>query len=342
MSDPSLDDLICLNQEIAAFVKAGVPMELGLRGLTGSVSSRLGRLAQRLADRLTNGQKLSDALAEEGPVVSPVYTAVIEAGIASGKLPEALESLTASSLMIQELRRRLMLAAIYPMMCAVFAYGLFCLFIAGMAPHLIDTVGSFSAGWPVRFLQFLNRNSDYFIQVIPSVVLTFVVVVVLLRKTFMRRVWERMTSLRWVTGRSLNWAQFTEILALQLEHGAPLAPSFTLAANATEDRRLRREALLVSSELGDGQSLTRSLQSVRSLPPLVRWMLASAEKQGTLAATLRQLSAMYRRQALRRAAIIKVWFPVAMTVFFTTVIGLSYALAFFLPLRAFLIGLMQE
>src|SRR5262249_51557745 len=80
MSEPKLEDLICLNQEIAAFVKAGIPLELGLKGLSGSLGNRLGKLSNRLADRLSNGMNLSDALAEEGPVVSPVYTAVVEAG----------------------------------------------------------------------------------------------------------------------------------------------------------------------------------------------------------------------------------------------------------------------
>ena len=71
-------------------------------------------------------------------------------------------------------------------------------------------------------------------------------------------------------------------------------------------------------------------------------MIATGEKQGTLAATLRQLTDMYRRRALRSAAIVKVWLPVTMTICFTGALGLTYGLAFFIPLRAFLIGLMKE
>ena len=84
----------------------------------------------------------------------------------------------------------------------------------------------------------LNETSDYVTKVIPSAVLALVVVVVLLRKTVARGLWQRVTSFRWVTGRSLDLAQFMEILALQVEHGAPLAQAFVLAADSTEDRRL--------------------------------------------------------------------------------------------------------
>ena len=111
---PRLDDLILLNREIAALVKAGVPLELGLRGLAGSVGTRLGQLSERLSKRLAMGQSLPDALAEEGPAVSPVYTAVMEAGLASGRLPEALESMAVSGQVLQETRRRVWLAILYP------------------------------------------------------------------------------------------------------------------------------------------------------------------------------------------------------------------------------------
>jgi type II secretory pathway component PulF len=114
-----------------------------------------------------------------------------------------------------------------------------------------------------------------------------------------------------------------------------------LAADSTNDLRWHREAREVAKDLTNGASLNEALKAARSLPPLVRWMLATGEKQGTLAATLRQLSETYRRRALRRSAIIKIWLPVCMTIFVTGSIGLTYSLAFFLPLRDFLMGLSQ-
>jgi type II secretory pathway component PulF len=142
--------------------------------------------------------------------------------------------------------------------------------------------------------------------------------------------------------RSLNWAQFTELLALQLEHQSPLPRAFALAADATDDVRWQREAHAVASELSSGTNLATALGDARSMPPLVSWMLAAAEKQETLAVTLRQLSAMYRRRALQQAATLKTWIPVIMTICVTGGIGLAYGLLFFIPLRALLTGLMHE
>lgn len=130
---PNLDDLISLNHEIAALVRAGIPLELGLRGLSSGYGRRLTKLSDRLADRLASGRSLPDALADEGPAVSPIYTAVVEAGLASGNLPQALESLAISGQVIQETRRRVTLASVYPVICFIFAYAIFCLFITAIA-----------------------------------------------------------------------------------------------------------------------------------------------------------------------------------------------------------------
>lgn len=111
---PSLDELISLNYEIAAMVRAGVPLELGLRGLSTNKGPQFERLSDRLATRLSEGMSLPDAVAKEGPAISPVYAAVIEAGLTTGQLPRALESLATSGQLIQETRRRVFLAMLYP------------------------------------------------------------------------------------------------------------------------------------------------------------------------------------------------------------------------------------
>ena len=142
--------------------------------------------------------------------------------------------------------------------------------------------------------------------------------------------------------RSLNWAQFTELLALQLKNKSPLPRAFKLAADATDDARWHREAQSVADELERGSTLSTSLKFATTMPPLVRWNLAMAEKNGTMALTLQQLAEMYRRRALQQASTLKTWIPVVMTICVTGGIGLAYGLVFFIPMRALLTGLMHE
>lgn len=345
----SLDELILLNREIAALVKAGIPLELGLKGLAGSVGSRLGQLSERLSARLANGDSLPEALAEEGPAVSPVYTAVMEAGLASGRLPEALESLAASGQVIQEMHRRIFLAVLYPLICAVVGYILFCGFVCLVIPQLIDVAESFRFPdiRPIDTAKVVYQHRIYVTTVIPSAIFAMAVVTFLLRQSLTRGLWQWIASFRWVPGvsairRSQNWAQFTELMGMQLEHAAPLRQAILLSADSTDNAHWHREARNVCDQLEQGASLAVALQNVVSLPPLARWMISTGEQQGTLVPTLRQLSDMYRRIALRQAANLRTWLPVLITISVTGTIGLAYGLAFFVPMRALLTGLMNE
>ena len=367
----TLDDLILLNREIAALVKAGIPLELGLRGLSGSTSTRLGRLSERLSMRLAAGRSLPEALAEEGPVVSPVYTAVMEAGLASGRLPEALESLAASGQSLQETRRRVTLALLYPALCCLVGYLMFCLFLSVIAPQMIHAAEMFRfpASWPMDLLKLMHQHRVYATLVVPAIVLALIIGIGFFRSRFSRarrglstvynnfcwlasclpgNRWMRrlISAFDWINPaafhRSLNWAQFTELLALQIEQNAPLPQAFSLAAESTDDVRWQVEARAVAEKLRQGASLGESLKLAKSMPPTVSWMLASAEKQETLGITLRELAEMYRRRAFQQASMLKTWIPVIMTICVTGGIGLAYGLAFFIPMRALLFGLMHE
>ena len=361
----SLDDLILLNREIAALVKAGIPLELGLRGLSGSVGTRLGRLSERLSQRLASGETLPQALAEEGPAVSPVYTAVMEAGLASGRLSEALESLALSGQAMQETRRRVYLSLMYPVLCCLIGYGMFCLFLTVIAPQMIHAAEMFRfpTSWPIEMLKFLHRYRLYAILVVPTLVLALVVVGAFFRSRFtqallgvsgavsnvMSRIPGGRRLMTWFDfinpfafRRSLNWAQFTELLALQIEQKSALPRALILAAESTSDIQWQREATIITEKLNRGDSFSNALKSAKGIPLIVSWMLSTGEKQGTLVLALRQMSTMYRRRALLQAQMLKTWVPMVITICVTGGIGLVYGLLFFIPMRALLTGLMHE
>src|SRR5436305_15337361 len=88
----SLEDLIALNDEIAALVRAGAPLEQGLSLAGEDLPRGLRHIADDLAVRMRQGASLSAALAASDRRVPPLYRAIVEAGVRSGRLPAALES----------------------------------------------------------------------------------------------------------------------------------------------------------------------------------------------------------------------------------------------------------
>ncbi len=86
----TLEQLAALSDEMAALVRAGVPLEQGLEALGGELPGRSGELATLLASRMDAGEGLPQILADEDERFPPVWRAVVEAGFGSGHLCAAL------------------------------------------------------------------------------------------------------------------------------------------------------------------------------------------------------------------------------------------------------------
>src|SRR5262245_3207317 len=101
----SADDLATLNEEIAAMARAGLPLDQGLAHLAKELrTGRLQKLAAQLAEDMTRGKTLPDALAAQKEKLPPFYVGLVTAGIRSGRLGDVLATLTAYARTISELR----------------------------------------------------------------------------------------------------------------------------------------------------------------------------------------------------------------------------------------------
>ena len=154
MSQPSsnptitLDDLIALNDEIAALVRAKVPLERGLQDLGRDLPGRLGQFALALARRTGSGEPLVEVLGDPDFRLPKLYRAVVEAGVRAGRLPAALESLAGSMRRLAESRRGVVLAFLYPLLLLIVAWGFFAFTTAQIAPKLLKSFEEFACPAP--------------------------------------------------------------------------------------------------------------------------------------------------------------------------------------------------
>lgn len=352
----ALNDLLVLNAEIAALVRAGIPLELGLRRLSQTVSGRLGALAERLVVRLEQGDTLVTAIREEGGTVSPLYAAVIEAGIRSNHLPEALEGLVRFGRLLQSTRRQVEVALTYPVIVIAVAYLMFIYFAVWVMPQTIDAWDPLS---PLRIygLPWANRVRDTAFLWGPLVPIG---VGLLLAGLARCRVYFSDTSFLvsepggrgilagvWIPGipqmyLDLDRAHAAEMLSLLLKHAVPLPEALKLVSRMTGSRQLS----LALSQMGEmtlqGHSLGDAVRHNPALPRLYAHLLCAGLDDHDLAGALEQVSVIYQRRVQLRAA----WLRSTLIPLFAVLIGgtavLLYALAFGLPLRWLFLELMHQ
>lgn len=336
-SSPSLDDLIAINREIAALARSGIPLELGLRSFAGGLRSRLSRLANRIADRLTEGQSLAMAIQMEGGKDYPVYAAVISAGLQSGQLPEALEAVAASAELVQSLRRQLALSMIYPMLVCALGFILLAGFVNIIVPRYLRSAEDFGFRQETvfRVLDQLHATQHIWIWAVPLFCLALLFGGIALSR-------RRPMSAPLLLGSLLSRARFADLLQIQVARGLPLGPSFQRAAIGSGDRRLCAAADSVRRDMEAGLEFSAAIANVAAIPPVMRWMLATGARQGTLPKTLELMRDSWFRRAVRRGRFAKVWLPAFMTCVIGGTVTLMYGVLFFLPLRAFWDGIMRE
>jgi type II secretory pathway component PulF len=369
MTAATLDDLIALNDEIAALVRAGLPLEEGLAELGGDMPDRLGRIAVSLAEAGARGESLDQALLDQAVRLPPVYRAVMHAGMRAGRLPAALEAVASSARRITETRRAAIVAVSYPLLVLAIVWCGLAMFTRILAPSLARSFHSIDVPGERFFaaLSLIGRWAWYWGPIVPVAVVVLVAVwwYLCTRATVLGGDW-LFGRLPWM-GRMLRWsrtATFLEILALLVENHTPLPEAVTLAGEASGDRQTLRASRQLAAMLQNGQVQSGAVPTAAvgvsettagqphahgkrghgtphctrsgQFPPLIKWLMLAAGRSGALLPALQHAATTYHRRARHQADLVRMFLPALFTVVIAGTITAVYALILFAPYVAML------
>lgn len=314
------DELVALSEEIAALARAGLPLDVGLGVFRGRLPRRLSNAATEISERLQRGESLSQALSAVRSPLSPLLIAVVEAGVRAGRLPAALEELASVARMRADLKRQTRFALIYPLSVLVLALGVTALLIGAVLPK----IASFFHGLRLPVDPLAARAIDetqsrwLLAALLAAAILSFLSFWLL--PSLQNWIWRRSgirTRRMPVYGQLVSDAQtsyFAGVLAILLDHGAPLPESIRLAGQASGNRALRSESERAAERLERGDSLVNSVAELRRLPAAFNWTLVAGQALGRLPSSVRQAAESYRQRATMRAENIRLFVPVALVV----------------------------
>jgi general secretion pathway protein F len=317
----TLDDLIALNDEIAGLVRCGVPLEAALAELGGDLPGRLRRCAALLAERTARGESLAQAIAAEAGQLPPAYRAVVEAGLRSGRLSAALESVAGPARRLAEARRLVAAGIIYPLLVVFVAWGGFVLFTVKMSGSLLAMFKDFHIPGQTLMATFV-RWGDSAAWWGPAVPLLVLVLAGVWWSYSARAGLVEPRAAGWLLGwlpwtggmlRHSRVATFADVLALLVESRVPLPEGIVLAAETVGGPRLVASARRVAEALRRGEPLASVDLKDTGLPPLAAWLVIAGEKRGALLSALRHTAETYHQRARYLAEKARVFLPVLLT-----------------------------
>jgi general secretion pathway protein F len=335
----SIEEFVVLNDEIAALVRAGVPLELGLQGFSRDASGRLRELSHRLSRRIGAGESLEQAIELEGDSFPRIYRFAISAGLKTGHLARVMESLSSYARLMSRTRRQVAISLIYPALIVVVAYYLFFLVAMGTTDFLDGAVlepGAESPPWRARVASVSGAIAALG-HFPPVIFIGCLMAWGVASRFFSRSQPMGLAGLKLIPGvrsflRESRLANFSELSSILLSEKVPLSEALPLAAESVGDARLIHDADQLAAADARGAGIAGEWKQARSFPPLMQWMLDVGARQGSLAATFGQLADLYRVRAAARLDRFQVLFPVLLAVVVGGGAVLLYALAVFLPI----------
>jgi general secretion pathway protein F len=322
VAGPGLAEFILLNEEIAALVRARVPLESHLTQIAAELPGKSGELAERIGRRLNSGQSLADAVEVECATMPAAYRATVVAGSQGGQLASAIESVVDSASRVEQLRRITGVALLYPLMVSIVAVVLMAVIVTRILPTF-GLISEAHAG-PIVWLLTWRLTLLRIVVIVVGVLFILLAVWWWLSGRVGQPASAQLGPMAWLPGarKVIRWNQaatFSDLLLLMVERGVPLDHALRLAGDAVDDVKLRSSSYALAEHIERGGSAARTspddVDQLRAkFPLMIRLALFHSANRGLLVTSLRQAAMMYRERAIRAAEWYSEYVPVLLTI----------------------------
>ena len=290
-------EFIVFNQELAALLKAGMPLAQSLDILRERTEHPvLKSVLEDVYDRVRGGMTLSSAFEAQGDLFPGVYNASLLAGEQSGDLEEVLRRYIAYARLITGVRRRTISALIYPGILLVMSLVVVAIILLFVTPQFAGFYEDLGKELPLITRLMMASSSFVGQNVLPIV--SALVTVGLLGRVWLKQPGRRVLLDRWVlkvptVGRIVGefaTSQLARTLAMLLRGGLPLVNALDVASRSISNQHFGAALSRISGDVREGQPLWASMSARDLFSPVAIKMVEVGESTGALQDMLTSLA----------------------------------------------------
>ena len=333
-----MKEFLLFNQELAALIKAGLPIIASLEILIERRKNQTFKKALLdVRDKVRGGASLSEAFQAQGEMFPGIYAATLASGERSGEIANVLLRYIAYQKTMMGLKRKVTSALIYPAILFVLMIGLIAILITWVVPKFTEFYKDFGADLPL-LTRLLIGVSGFVTQN----VLFLIVGVAVGIGAF--RLWLQTPAGKLARDRFLvrvpiigpvfhrfAVSRFTRTLGTLIAGGIPAVTALDMSARAVGNREFEKRLLDVERKVREGSSLWESLEATGLFNDIALEMTRVGESTGSLADMLANVSDFYDEEIETRIATIMVFIEPIMLVVMGSFVVLIM-LAIYLPL----------
>ena len=303
-SSVSIVEKMVLARHLSAMIKAGLPLDRGLRVLAAqSKSPRFRQVLAEVEQKIKGGRPFSDSLAEYPDVFPELFISMVRVGEATGKLDEVLENLSVQMGKDHELRSRVRGAMIYPAVIVSLMVAIGILMMIMVVPKLSSAFQEMNLSLPVTtkivigISQFLSNNLILGLGLVVSII-------ILIRIASKTESGKRFLDILFLNlpvisdlSRKVNSAIFARNLSLTIDAGVPINQALKIVANTMSNSLFSQSLLVIADGMQKGEQMSDLLRNFSNIyPVMVVQMVEVGETTGSLSDTLRNLAEFYEEE----------------------------------------------
>lgn len=293
-------EVMVLLRQLAALVKAGIPLVEGLDGaIQQTPSPALRRILGDVTHRVQGGSSFSDALAHHPDVFPQLYTSMVRVGEVAGILDHVLAQLAQLGTQELEHRSRIQSALVYPIVLIGFALVVVNVLLIGVLPKFVSVfqASRIALPWPTQVLLGISGAARHFWWLL---VLGAAAAVWGARRYYAtpegRETVDRGLLTVPVIGdlsRKIVVARLSRIVGAMLKTGVPLLEALTVAEQTVSNRVFQRILQHTRAAVAEGRSMSETWRASAQFPPLVSQLLSVGERSGQLDTMLLEIADFY-------------------------------------------------
>jgi type II secretory pathway component PulF len=268
------EELAFINRQLAGMLKAGIPLEAGLKKITESMSdSKLKAQLDELGDRLEKGQAVEQAA--DGLDLPETYKRLLALGQDGQNMPKVLTCVADYYERVGTLATRLKGLAIYPMMilvCGLLVTGLMAYLSSILRADLIDISQDVT---PFSDVYQSGALSAFPVGVFGTALLFYIVV---LRSQKMRRYFSWKIPML----RDAALAQYAALTEALLASGTQLPEALGMVRKLETGSPLEIDLAAIEQRLAEGQgSYAEAANDSKTIPGFFNWIVGQADEDIT-------------------------------------------------------------
>mgnify|MGYP003289331444 CR=1 FL=1 len=325
-------DLIFFLTQLSTYLKAGITLSESLKILARQFASTKAyeNIFKSINYELSIGESFSDTLAKQGNAFPKLLINMLKTAEMTGSLPEVLDDMAEYYTQMEESRRQLVTAMMYPSIVGIFAIAVITFIMVYVVPQFVEIYATMDGTEIPKFTQIVMAVSDFMKANLVLILLSIVVVILLFyfaykKSTKFRSIAQWIIMKMPVFGNTIIYSEvttFTKTLGSLLSHNVPIIDCMDILNKITNNEIYKMLILNVITNLARGGKISEAFEGQWAFPVPAYEMIVTGEKTGELSEMMTKVSLYYQDLQKNSVARIKTFVEPALTVFLAGATGI--------------------